>query len=125
MTQTTIDIDEAARTFYSELDGGDPGFFERRLASDGVFVFNDLEPVVGVPAIGEFITAWKANFRSLTHEIVSIAVDPDQGIAGVEMVVTYVFPDGREVKIKGCSFLDFAGEHVSGYRVYIDTTKLS
>ena len=120
-----IDIDGAARTFYAELDSGDPGFFERRLAGGAVFAFNDLEPVVGAPAIADFVTAWKANFRSLSHEIVSIAVDPARGIAGVEMVVTYVFPDGREVRLKGCSFLDFADGAATGYRVYIDTTQLT
>jgi hypothetical protein len=125
MTQTTTDIDDAARAFYADLDSGDPAFFQRRLADGAVFNFNDLEPVVGVAAIDEFVSAWKTNFRSLTHEIVSIAVDTARGIAGVEMVVTYVFPDGREVRLKGCSFLDFAGAAATGYRVYIDTTQLT
>ncbi|HTK64730.1 MAG TPA: hypothetical protein VL595_20240 [Pseudonocardia sp.] len=44
MTEATVDIDTAARTFYAELDSGDPGFFERQLSPDAVFIFNDLEP---------------------------------------------------------------------------------
>ncbi|HEY1971194.1 MAG TPA: nuclear transport factor 2 family protein [Pseudonocardia sp.] len=125
MTTVATDIEAAARTFYAVLDAGDPDLFDRRLADDAVFAFNDLEPVTGSTAIEQFVTGWKSNFRSLTHEIIGITVDPARGTAGVEMVVTYVFPDGHEVRLKGCSFLDFAREEVTGYRVYIDTTKLA
>jgi hypothetical protein len=125
MTQVENDISAAARSFYTELDSGDPDFFQRRLSSEAVFAFNDLEPVTGSEAIGEFVTAWKSNFRSLTHEIVGMTVDRARATAGIELVVTYVFPDSTEVRLKGSSFLDFAGEQATGYRVYIDTTKLS
>jgi hypothetical protein len=109
MTQVATDLSAAARSFYTELDSGDPGFFQRRLSSEAVFAFNDLEPVTGSEAIGEFVTAWKSNFHSLTHEIVAITVDPARGTAALELLVTYVFPDSRQVRLKVCSFLDFAG----------------
>jgi hypothetical protein len=125
MTQVATDLSAAARSFYTELDSGDPGFFQRRLAPEAVFAFNDLEPVTGAEAIGEFVAAWKSNFRSLTHEIVAITVDPARATTALELLVTYVFPDSTEVRLKGCSFLDFAGEQATGYRVYIDTSKLN
>jgi hypothetical protein len=125
MTQTTTDIDAAARTFYAELDANDPTVYERRLTTDAVFAFNDTEPVAGSSAIGQFIDAWKGNFTSVTHEIVSITANTQQGAAGVEVIVKYVFPDGNAVDLKGCSFLDFTGDKVRSYRVYIDTSRLS
>jgi hypothetical protein len=125
MTQSTIDLDSAARTFYSELDANDPTVFERRLSTEAVFVFNDVDPVHGASAIAGFIEAWKGNFRSVTHEIVSITTDSDHGSVGIEVIVRYEFPDGNDVFIKGCSFLDFASDKISGYRVYIDTSRLN
>lgn len=91
MTQATIDFDAAARTFYEELDSGDPAVYERRFAPEVVFVFNDADPVSGSAAVGQFLDTWKGNFRSVTHDIVSITADPTNGSAAVEVVVKYVF----------------------------------
>ena len=44
---------------------------------------------------------------------------------GIEIVVTYVFPDGRDVTVKGCSFLDLSADRITGWRVYVDTSRLS
>jgi hypothetical protein len=124
MTQATINFDSATRAFYSELDTNDPGAFQRHLAPAATFVFNDVDPVTGVEDISHFVGAWKGNFKSVTHHIAAITVDPARGSAGVELVVSYVFPDGREVKVKGCSFLDFAADGITGWRVYVDTSRL-
>lgn len=124
MTQATTDLAAASRTFYKDLDAGDPAAYAR-LTEDAVFAFNDADPVSGNTAIGQFVDAWKGNFKSVTHEIVKITADPESSCAGVEVIVKYVFQDGKSVDVKGCSFLDFAGEKISGYRVYVDTTRLS
>jgi hypothetical protein len=84
-----------------------------------------VDPVAGVQQISDFVGAWKENFKSVTHDIAAIAVDPGRGTAGVEIVVSYVFPDDREVKVKGCSFLDFTAGGITGWRVYVDTSRLS
>jgi hypothetical protein len=125
MTQATLDIDGATRAFYSEIDADDPEVFRRRLTADAVFAFNDVEPVTGPDAITEFVAAWKGNFRSVTHDLAALTVDDAHNRVGVEIVVTYVFPDGNEVTVKGSSFVDFAGASISGWRVYVDTTRLS
>jgi hypothetical protein len=52
-------------------------------------------------------------------------VDPQQQRAGVEIVASYVFPDDREVRAKGCSFLDFSADRITGWRVCVDTTRLN
>ena len=125
MTQATTDFDSATRSFYDELDANDPDAFERHLAPGAVLAFNDLDPVTGVQQISDFVGAWKDNFKSVTHDIAGITVDPAHASAGVEIVVSYVFPDDREVKVKGCSFLDFTTGGISGWRVYVDTSRLS
>jgi hypothetical protein len=125
MTQATTDFDSATRAFYDDLDANDPGTFQRHLAPGAVFAFNDVDPVTGVPQIGDFVGAWKGNFKSVTHGIAAIAGDPGRGTAAIELVVSYIFPDDREVKVKGCSFLDFAAAGITGWRVYVDTTRLS
>ncbi|MFE5699100.1 nuclear transport factor 2 family protein [Rhodococcus koreensis] len=125
MTQTVFDYSAAATDFYRELDSNEPDVFERRLTIDAVFAFNDYDPVPGRDAIAAFVGDWKANFASLTHEIIRVTADPVQCAVGVELTVAYQFPDGRVEKIKGCSFLDFAGDRISGYRVYVDTSRLA
>ena len=125
MTQATTNFDSATRAFYGELDANDPGVFERHLAPSAAFVFNDVDAVAGIEEIGNFVGAWKGNFKSVTHHIAAITADPVRGSAGVELIVSYVFPDSREVKVKGCSFLDFTADGISGWRVYVDTSSLS
>jgi hypothetical protein len=125
MTQATTDLASAAHAFYGELDANNPAAFERHLAPDAVFAFNDVDPVTGVQQISDFVGAWKGNFRSVTHDLAGITVDPERERAGVEIVVSYVFPDDREVRVKGCSFLDFSADRITGWRVYVDTTRLS
>ncbi|MDV7353682.1 nuclear transport factor 2 family protein [Rhodococcus oxybenzonivorans] len=125
MTQTTFDYTAAATDFYRELDANDPGVFDRRLTTDAEFVFNNLDPVTGRDAIGKFIGDWKANFTSVTHEIIETTVDPVKQIIGVEVVVAYTFTDGKIVKLNGCSFLAFTDDRINSYRVYVDTTALA
>ncbi len=125
MTQATTDLGAASRSFYADLDANDPDLLIQRLADDAVFAFNDHEPVTGAAEIAEFIGTFKGGFRSITHDVVSTTADQQRGSAGVEVVVTYALLDGRDVRLKGCSFLDFAGDRVTGYRVYIDTSQLS
>jgi ketosteroid isomerase-like protein len=125
MTVSTSDYATASANFYRELDRNDPDVFERWLAADSVFAFNEADPVVGRDNIAQFITAWKSNFASLTHEIDGVTVDPVKRTAGIEVTVTYAFLDGRAVVLKGSSFLDFDGERITGYRVYVDTSRLS
>ena len=125
MTQATTHLDSTVRAFYADLDANDPGAFERHLAADAVFAFNDVDPVTGVQQISDFVGAWKGNFKSVTHDITGITVDPERERAGVEIVVSYVFPDDREVRVKGCSFLDFSADRITGWRVYVDTSRLS
>ncbi|WP_216892849.1 nuclear transport factor 2 family protein [Nocardia alni] len=125
MTRTTFDHAAAATDFYRELDANDPGVFERRLTEDAVFAFNDYDPVSGRDAIGKFVVDWKGNFASVTHEIVSLTTDSARGSVGLELIVSYKFTDGRIEKVKGSSFLDFDGDRISGYRVYVDTTRIS
>jgi len=125
MTQATTNLDSATRAYYSALDANDPAAFERHLAPEAVFAFNDVDPVTGVQPISDFVGAWKGNFKSVTHDLAGITVDPERERVGVEIVVSYVFPDGREVKVKGSSFLDFDADNITGWRVYVDTSRLS
>jgi ketosteroid isomerase-like protein len=125
MTQATTELDSLTRTFYAEVDANDPDVFLRRFTADADFCFNDLDPVTGPEAITAFVSAWKANFRSLTHDLVRLTVDHEARRVGTEIEVTYVFPDGREVQVNGSSFLDYADGSITGWRVYVDKTKLA
>jgi limonene-1,2-epoxide hydrolase len=125
MTQATTHLDSTVRAFYADLDANDPGAFERHLAADAVFAFNDVNPVTGVQQISDFVGAWKGNFRSVTRELSAVTVDPERERVGVEIVVTYVFPNGRDVTVKGFSFLDLSADRITGWRVYVDTSRLS
>lgn len=125
MTQATGELEAATRAFYVELDANDPEVFQRRLAPDAEFAFNDVDPVTGVDAIASFVGGWKGNFQAVEHELNNIIVDPFSTTAGVEITVLYVFPDGNEVRVKGCSFLGFSGDRIVGWRVYVDTSRLS
>jgi ketosteroid isomerase-like protein len=125
MTRASLDPDTVTRGFYADLDANDPDVFQRWLAPEAEFSFNDLDPVVGVGAIADFVGAWKDNFASVTHDLANLASDLTIHTVGVEIVVRYEFRDGRHVDVKGCSFLDVAGERITGWRVYVDTSRLS
>jgi ketosteroid isomerase-like protein len=122
MTRATSD---PVRAFYADLDANLGDVFARRLAPEVRFTFNDLEPVVGVAAIAEFVGSWKSNFTSVSHDLVNFTVDSVTHTVGVEIVVRYEFQDGRSVDVKGCSFLDVSDEGITGWRVYVDTSRLS
>ncbi|GAA4550796.1 nuclear transport factor 2 family protein [Pseudonocardia xishanensis] len=125
MTQTTADLGALTRTFYADVDDNDPEVFHRRFSETGAFRFNDLDPVSGPEAITSFVGAWKGNFRSLTHDLERVTVDPEESRVGTEILVTYVFPDGREVKVHGSSFLDYDNGLITGWRVYVDKSALA
>jgi ketosteroid isomerase-like protein len=125
MTTTVDNIESTVRAFYAEIDANAPEAFDRRLAPDAVFAFNDVDPVKGAQEIAGFVGAWKSNFRSVTHSIEAVTVDRDRGRTGIEVDVTYTFTDGREVGVRGCSFLDIAADRITGWRVYVDTSRLS
>lgn len=125
MTDTRIDLGDTTRAYYDALDANDPDAFGRHLAADAVFAFNDVDPVTGAEQIRDFVGAWKGNFTSVTHDLTGITVDPERDRVGLEIAVSYVFPDGHEVKVKGSSFLDFSADRISGWRVYVDTSRLT
>lgn len=124
MTVSAFDYRTASTNFYLELDANDPQVFQRWLAPDAVFTLNDADPVLGRDEIGSFIGTW-TNFASLTHEIDNVTVDRIKQTAGMEVTVSYAFLDGRVVVLKGSSFLEFAEDQITGYRVYVDTSRLS
>jgi SnoaL-like domain len=125
MTPTTTDIGALTRDFYAEVDANDADVFRRRFAETATFRFNDLDPVVGPEAITSFVSAWKSNFRALVHDLERVTVDITEQRVAMEILVTYVFPDGREVKVHGSSFVDYADGVVTGWRVYVDKSTLT
>nr|WP_271213960.1 nuclear transport factor 2 family protein [Rhodococcus wratislaviensis]GLK41236.1 hypothetical protein GCM10017611_81120 [Rhodococcus wratislaviensis] len=125
MTQTTTDLESTTRAFYREVDANDPEAFRRHLADDAAFAFNDVDPVTGVEAIDAFVSAWKGNFEAVLHELDNLVVDTTKNTVAVEITVAYIFPDGKEVKVKGSSFVEFANTDIVSWRVYVDTSRLS
>ena len=119
------DLRRRVARFYRDIDSNDREAFSRWLTGDAVFVFNDTDPATGPAAIDDFVSTWKAGFTSVTHQIVATVVDGENACVAVELIVRYAFHSGREVTLRGCSFLDFADDLISGWRVYLDTTRLS
>ncbi|MFF2027062.1 hypothetical protein ACFVW2_35430, partial [Streptomyces sp. NPDC058171] len=64
-------------------------------------------------------------FKAVLHQLDNLVVDTTKNTVAVEITVSYVFPDGNEVKVKGSSFLEFAGADIASWRVYVDTSRLS
>jgi len=125
MTTTTVDIEQRTRDFYREIDANDPEVFTRRFVQDSVFTFNDIEPVIGADAISAFVTAWKNNFEAILHQLDTLTIDTVSDRVGTEISVTYVFPDGRNVSVKGSSFIQFVDGSISRWSVYVDKSNLS
>lgn len=118
-------IEMQTRAFYEAVDANDPAAFERHLHPDARFAFNDVPPVTGQAAITEFVQAWKSNFNAVIHDLANLAVDEQRGRIGLEIVVTYVFPDDRKVEVKGAAFLDFENDLITAWNVYVDTSSLT
>jgi len=117
-------IEKQTRAFYEAVDANDPAAFERHLHPDATFAFNDVPAVTGLAPITEFVQAWKSNFNAVIHDLANLAIDEQRGRIGLEIVVTYVFPDDRKVDVKGSSFVDFENDLITTWNVYVDTSSL-
>ncbi|MGW9264117.1 nuclear transport factor 2 family protein [Gordonia terrae] len=125
MTTATSNIEQITRDFYREIDANDPDVFGRHFTENAVFAFNDVDPVSSPAAISDFVAAWKGNFDAVLHDLDALTVDPDSERVAVQITVTYKFADGHDVSVKGASVVQFSGESISHWFVYVDTSRLS
>ena len=102
-----------------KADGAlDAALFVTKLTTDATFQLGAAPPVTGRDAIQTMVAGAFAAFQSVEHRLAKVYELDDVLI--YEAVVVYAFKDGRKAEIPYANFLEFEGDLVKRYRVYLN-----
>jgi len=101
----------------------DPDGFLTGLTPDCRFLLGGLAPVEGHAAIRTMLVRTFAAFSAVRHRLRRAFEGAE--VLSYEATVTYTLRDGRMVPADYVNVLDFAGDLVRTYRIYIDLSVLS
>jgi hypothetical protein len=115
------ELEAGLRTMYERIDATDPAVFADLFAADGALVFNG-GVVARTPAeILAFIRAREAEFARIVHHIDTVFSDPVARIAAAEIRVEFTGHDGTVNPLHGIGIVDYAGDRIAAWRIYVDT----
>ncbi len=125
-TQQPIKIDDARHRLLDDLfesiDGKNTERFLRFLTDDAVFRFGSGPEVRGRDAIRDAVNQFFSTIDGCRHVLHNILAD--DGMLVCEGEVTYIRQDGSEITLPFANILEFAGEHISRYKIYADAGPL-
>ena len=102
-----------------KADGSlDPALFVSRLTPDAIFQLGGNPPVNGRDRIRELLVETFRTFQHVEHRLLKAYELAD--VLVYEAVVTYTFGDGRKLEVPYANILEFDGNLVRRYRVYLD-----
>lgn len=107
---------------FSAIDGKDAERFVGFLTEDACFAFGNLPAVAGRGAIRDFVAAFFAGIRALSHRVPDVWQAGDTVICRGE--VTYTRHDGSTLTVPFANVMRMAGEQVRDYRIYTDASAL-
>jgi ketosteroid isomerase-like protein len=106
---------------FADIDAFDPDKFVAHLTEDVVFRFGNAEPAVGRAAVREAVAGFFSTIDGLTHHILDVY---DAGEAGNTVIaridVEYKRKDGKSVTVPNADILEFEGDLVRKWQIYID-----
>lgn len=105
---------------FADIDAFDPDRFVAHLTQDAVFTFANAEPQVGSDDIAAAVTGFFGSIDGLTHHIREVYEHGDTVV--VKADVEYVRKDGKRVTVPNADILDFDGDLVRSWQIYIDVT---
>jgi ketosteroid isomerase-like protein len=113
-----------ANTFAA--DGArDAAAFVARLTDDARFQLGGQPAVIGKAAIEAMLVQTFAAFAGVEHRLIRAVEAEDRDLLVYEAEVTYRFANGGTASAPYVNVLDFAGELVKGYRIYLDLSVLA
>jgi ketosteroid isomerase-like protein len=103
---------------FADIDAFDPDKFVSHLTEDVVFRFGNAEPAVGKAAVKEAVAGFFSTIDGLTHHILKLYDNGDTTVARID--VEYLRKDGKSVTIPNADILEFDGDLVRNWQIYID-----
>lgn len=122
MTIPRSNIESWAGQLLKVIDNQDAKRFSEYFTEDGLFVFGSFPEARGRGAISGFVEYFFSSLKSLNHEL--LQVNQAGGLTYIHFNVTYELKDGRKITIPGLETLNFDGDLVEKYIIYMDPTKL-
>lgn len=124
--QQPVTIDDARHRLLDDLFGSidekNTERFLRFLTDDAVFRFGSGPEVRGRDAIRDAVNEFFSTIDECRHVLHNILTD--DGVLVCEGEVTYTRQDGCEITLPFANILEFAGEHISRYKIYADASPL-
>ena len=103
---------------FADIDAFDPDKFVAHLTEDVVFRFGNAEPAIGRAAVKEAVAGFFSTIDGLRHHILNVYDVGDTSIARID--VEYKRKDGESVTVPNADILEFEGDLVRNWQIYID-----
>ena len=105
---------------FADIDAFDPSRFVAHLTPDVVFRFGNGDPVIGREAVEAAVAGFFSTISGLRHQVANIWQVDDIAIARID--VEYTRLDGKVVVVPNADILEFEGDLVKHWQIYIDLT---
>ena len=103
---------------FADIDAFGANRFVTHLTPDAVFTFGNAEPVVGHDDIAGAVRGFFASIEGVTHHLREVYELGDTVV--VKADVEYVRKDGKHVTVPNADILEFEGDLVRTWQIYID-----
>ena len=107
---------------FAAIDAQDGAAFVAYLTEDAIFRFGSAPPVQGRSSIQAAVEGFFATIAGCKHTIFNSLRQDDTVVCEGE--VAYQRHDGREVILPFTDVLEYSGELISQYKIYIDISPL-
>jgi len=107
---------------FAAIDAGDADKFVDFLSSDAVFRFGSAPPVQGRDAIHAVVSGFFTSIAGSTHTIHKTISEDNTLVCEGE--VSYRRPDNSEITLPFTDVLEYDGDLISHYKIYLDIAPL-
>ena len=107
---------------FAAIDAKDTTAFLGYLTEDAVFRFGSAPPVKGHAAIAAAVGGFFGSIAGCTHVVEQTIAQDDTLVC--EGHVTYRRHDGSEMTLPFTDVLEYAGDRIRNYKIYIDIAPL-
>ena len=103
---------------FADIDAFDPDKFVAHLTPDATFRFANADPIPGRDAVREAVAGFLSTIDGLTHHLENVIESGDTMVAKIN--VEYRRKDGKTVTVPNADILEFDGDLVRDWQIYID-----
>ena len=106
------------KPIFASIDAMIADAFVAHLTEDVTFRFGNAEPIHGEDAVREAVLGFWSTIDGLTHHLIKVIESGDTMVARID--VEYVRKDGKHVTVPNADILEFDGDLVRDWQIYID-----